>query len=127
MKITIDHDPYYNTIIGNQQKNIRTDQFLELLNDKQSKSETTRDEYKKMETLPCEKTQTDSQIIVKADGSRVLVMAIRIAGMETTMSLEISKPTQLQNDIQNDGTQDTGDMGSDHLTEFCEYEDSLHF
>ncbi len=42
------------------------------------------------------KTQTD--IIVKPDGSRVLVVTMSIGGMETTMSLEISKPTEAPNE-----------------------------
>ncbi len=56
--------------------------------------------------LPDEESeQADSQepesktdIIVKPDGSRVLVMTMSIGGMETTMSLEISKPTKAPND-----------------------------
>lgn len=43
-------------------------------------------------------TETKSDIIVKPDGSRVLVVTMNIGGMETTMSLEISKPTNMQND-----------------------------
>lgn len=42
--------------------------------------------------------ETKSDIIVKPDGSRVLVVTMNIGGMETTMSLEISKPTNMQND-----------------------------
>lgn len=43
-----------------------------------------------------DKQESDSktEIIVKPDGSRVLVMTMSIGGMETTMSLEISKPTE---------------------------------
>lgn len=41
------------------------------------------------------KTQTD--IVVKPDGSRVLVVTMDMGGMETTMSLEISKPTDMDN------------------------------
>lgn len=36
---------------------------------------------------------SDSQIIVKPDGSRVLIVTTRIGGMQTTMSLKISDPT----------------------------------
>lgn len=43
-------------------------------------------------------TETKSDIIVKPDGSRVLVVTMNIGGMETTMSLEISKPTDMPND-----------------------------
>lgn len=40
---------------------------------------------------------TKTEIIVKPDGSRVLVMTMSIGGMEATMSMEISKPTQMPN------------------------------
>ncbi|RRJ62774.1 hypothetical protein EHV15_07355 [Paenibacillus oralis] len=40
---------------------------------------------------------TDSKVVVKADGSRVLMITINVNGMNTTMSLEISKPTQMPN------------------------------
>lgn len=43
---------------------------------------------------------TDSDIIVKPDGSRVLVVTTNIGGMKTTMSLEISKPTNMLNNYQ---------------------------
>lgn len=43
--------------------------------------------------------ETKTDIIVKADGSRVLVVTMNVGGMETSMSLEISKPTDMQNDI----------------------------
>ncbi|MCI8482880.1 MAG: hypothetical protein HFH41_00905 [Lachnospiraceae bacterium] len=45
-----------------------------------------------------DKNRTDTEIIVKPDGSRVLVMTMHIGSMETTMSMEISKPTDMQND-----------------------------
>ncbi len=45
-------------------------------------------------------TETDSDIIVKPDGSRVLVVTTNIGGMKTTMSLEISKPTNMLNNYQ---------------------------
>ncbi len=37
-------------------------------------------------------------LTVKPDGSRVLVVTMSIGGMETTMSLEISKPTEAANE-----------------------------
>ncbi len=42
-------------------------------------------------------SKTDTEIIVKPDGSRVLVVTMNFGGIETTMSLEISKPTAMQN------------------------------
>ena len=40
-------------------------------------------------------SESKTEIIVKPDGSRVLVITMSIGGMETTMSLEISKPTEV--------------------------------
>ncbi len=45
-----------------------------------------------------QKSETNSEIIVKPDGSKVLVMKISVGGMETNMSLEISKPTKAPNE-----------------------------
>lgn len=45
-----------------------------------------------------EETESRADIIVKPDGSRVLVITISNGGMETTMSLEISKPNYMEND-----------------------------
>ena len=45
-------------------------------------------------------TESNSDIIVKPDGSRVLVVTTNIGGMKTTMSLEISKPTNMLNNYQ---------------------------
>lgn len=58
-----------------------------------------------------EETKTKSEIIVKPDGSRVLVMTTNIGGMQTQMSMEISKPTNMLDDgleqmDENDGTPD---------------------
>ncbi|MCI8338347.1 MAG: hypothetical protein HFH62_06660, partial [Lachnospiraceae bacterium] len=44
---------------------------------------------------------------VKPDGSRVLVMTMSIGGMETTMSLEISKPTEAPNENSEHDTNNT--------------------
>lgn len=43
------------------------------------------------------KSETKSDIIVKPDGSRVLVMTLQIGGMASTVSVEISKPTDFPN------------------------------
>ncbi len=42
--------------------------------------------------------KVDTDIQVKADGSRVLVMTRQIGGMATTTSIEISRPTKQMND-----------------------------
>lgn len=51
-------------------------------------------------------SNTHSEIIVRPDGSRVLVITMDIAGTQTAMSLQISEPTDLQNDVsgQEDGS-----------------------
>lgn len=51
--------------------------------------------------------ETDSEIIVKPDGSRVLMITVDVGGTQAVMSLQISEPTNLQNDIskqKNDGS-----------------------
>lgn len=44
-------------------------------------------------------TDTSSEIIVRPDGSRVLMITVDIGGTQTAMSLQISEPTDVQNDI----------------------------
>lgn len=51
-----------------------------------------------LEQADSQESETKTEIIVKPDGSRVLVMTMSIGGMETTMSLEISKPTKVPNE-----------------------------
>ena len=60
-----------------------------------------------------DKQESDSKtdIIVKPDGSRVLVVTMSIGGMKTTMSLEISKPTEAPNE--NSGHDTDNNMPSD--------------
>lgn len=63
---------------------------------KTGKAGKSRDEKNVEEEEQGSKTDTD--IIVKADGSRVLVVTTTIGDMKTTMSLEISKPTDMPNE-----------------------------
>ena len=49
-----------------------------------------------------ERSKTESDVIVKPDGSRILMVTTNIGWMQTVMSLEISKPTAMQNDISRD-------------------------
>ena len=53
---------------------------------------------KELEQADRQESETKTEIITKPDGSRVLVMTMSIGGMETTMSLEISKPTEVPNE-----------------------------
>ncbi|AOT72297.1 hypothetical protein [Geosporobacter ferrireducens] len=52
-----------------------------------------------------QESETSTNIIVKPDGSRVLVVTMNIGGMETTMSMEISKPTEFPNEQAVDDTE----------------------
>lgn len=47
-------------------------------------------------------SDTKTDIIVKPDGSRVLVITTNIGGMESTMSLELSGPTNMLNEAKMD-------------------------
>lgn len=53
---------------------------------------------KESEKADRQESKTKTDIIIRPDGSRVLVMTMSIGGMETTMSLEISKPTEAPNE-----------------------------
>lgn len=54
-----------------------------------------------------QESASDSQIIVKPDGSRVLIVTTRIGGMQTTMSLKISDPTDMPNQVHHSEEEET--------------------
>lgn len=64
-----------------------------------------KEEYDKVQTKESvrkeppeqEESETKTDIIVKPDGSRVLVITTMTGGLETTMSLEIAKPISNHN------------------------------
>lgn len=56
---------------------------------------------------------SDSQIIVKPDGSRVLIVTTRIGGVQTTMSLRISDPTDAPNQVHHHEREGTMSLQSD--------------
>ena len=69
-----------------------------------------------MEQVDRQESETQTDIIVKPDGSRVLMVTMNISGMKTTMSLEISKPTEAINEISEHDTDiniTSGDTGMD--------------
>lgn len=76
---------------GNLQGYLEYKGFLSFLLERDSEKEETAGRAKG-------ENQVDTDIQVKPDGSRVLVMTRRIGGMATTTSVEISKPTQQMND-----------------------------
>ncbi len=60
-----------------------------------------------LEQVDKQESESKTEIIVKPDGSRVLVMTMSIGGMETTMCLEISKPTEAPNENSKQDTNNT--------------------
>lgn len=60
-----------------------------------------------------QESETKSNIITNPDGSRVLMITMKIGGMETTMNIEISKPTEFQNDNGNETEQGIPEQASD--------------
>lgn len=57
-----------------------------------------QEDIQKAKASAGQESETKTEITVKPDGSRVLVMTMNVGGMETTMSLEISKPTKTPNE-----------------------------
>lgn len=93
----------YLSIRGNEAKGVsvvitsKADwEILEKMADEFSNGRVLAD--KESEKVDRQESKTKTDIIVRPDGSRVLVMTMSIGGMETTMSLEISKPTEAPNE-----------------------------
>lgn len=85
---------------------------------KNSESITNELEYQmsiEEQSREIEKDKTDTDIIVKSDGSRVLVVTINVGGMRSSMSMEISKPTMLQNDMSNQRIEDSRLLRSENV------------
>ena len=84
----------------------------------QEDDDDVSDEESKQEDK--QESESKTEIIVKPDGSRVLVMTMSIGGMETTMSLEISKPTEAPNENSEHDTNNTptaeNDTGSNEMS-----------
>lgn len=76
---------------GNLQGYLEYKGFLNFLIERDS-------EKKEMAERTKEENKVDTDIQVKPDGSRVLVMTRHIGGMATTTSVEISRPTKQMND-----------------------------
>lgn len=62
-------------------------------------------------------SETNTDIVVKPDGSRVLVVTMSIGGMETQMSMEISKPSNQFIDTRNKNisTEEQAAMSADDM------------
>lgn len=53
-----------------------------------------------------DESESRTEVVVKPDGSKVLIVTIQSGGMQKTMSVELSKPTEMPNDsTQNDSIQ----------------------
>lgn len=62
-----------------------------------------------------EEGKTDTQILVRPDGSRVLLIKVMVAGMETTMSLKLSEATDMQNDSHFQEQESVGESAGENL------------
>lgn len=62
-----------------------------------------------------EESGTDSNIIVKPDGSKVLVVTMKIGGMESTMSIKISDPTDFVSNGDNEQSQSQSKSINDNV------------
>lgn len=94
------YDSAYAKLQSNELQGIEDEEFWNEFFKERGKGESQSDERR-----------TDSNIIVKPDGSKVLVVTMKIGGMESTMSLKISDPTDFasnekneQSDLQNEET-----------------------
>jgi len=99
--------PDYAALWGNRktQRNITETAFtnrIAELNEADTDSQTSDRAIEKKatdETAFRQDTKTESEIIVKPDGSRVLMITMNIGGTQASMSLRISDPTDMQNNI----------------------------
>lgn len=64
-------------------------------------------------------SDTETEVIVKPDGSRVLLTTIHIGNAQTTMSLELSKPTDLMGNVKDAVHNEDKDMKAAHDA-FCQ-------
>ncbi len=59
-----------------------------------------------------DKAETDTEVLVRPDGSRVLLMTVIIGGMSTTMSMKISEPVEWPDETAQPEDGQAGDMES---------------
>lgn len=76
----------------------RMRKIMEQTADLTERLQNGQDKGKNSEATKPERDRTHTDIIVMPDGSRVLVITMNMGGMQTSMSLEISKPTEMPND-----------------------------
>ena len=75
--------------------------------------EQEKEEKEKKIKSEKEESRVETNVEVKPDGSRVLVMTRTLGGMATSMSIELSKPTSMPNDA-------AGKEGLEEITEGME-------
>lgn len=102
--IKIGKENYYGILNNKTKKAAEADSFTWLLEETQDKNEKAPMKTDNIENVNNEETvseaaQTQSNIIVKPDGSRVLVVTTRFAGAEMTMNIKISDATEFPNEV----------------------------
>ncbi len=89
--------PNYNTVYQTRgiKENTVSQRFAEEMKEAEElrKAEETKDEERTQE-----ESKSDSEIITRPDGSKVLMITNQIGGMQTVTSIKLSEPTPFQND-----------------------------
>ena len=86
---------YQNNLSTNKRNRSKEGQFY--LQKQAAEATASEEKRQNANVQDIYESEAKTEIITKPDGSRVLVMTMSIGGMETTMSLEISKPTEAPN------------------------------
>lgn len=63
------------------------------------KEDVAKKEEAEQESMSGKESDVDTEVIVRPDGSRVLMMTVNIGGMSTTMSMKISEPAEAVNEV----------------------------
>lgn|SRR5574344_2110383 len=93
---------FENRLEDTKSNRAKKDDDLKQLKIKEDEKKKTSSENKEKGLAKSDEDTTDSNIIVEADGSRVLVVTMKIGGVESTMSIKISDPTDFINNETND-------------------------
>lgn len=70
-------------------------------------------------------SNVDTEVIVRPDGSRVLMMRVNIGGMSTTMSVKISEPTEAVNEVSRIDQNGERIRGAGMQKDFAKADDTL--
>lgn len=93
-----DSYPYQNDTRGCMEpqkrgQNASPQDIYEAYKTRTSYAECTINKEEVEEEKQTDEQETDTEIIVKPDGSKIMMTTVRVGGMETVMSMEIAKPT----------------------------------